>query len=205
MNAPIKRTALRWSYRFGAFLFSMVILSTAVAADTEMVYEELPKFHQVNTGLYRGAQPKEGGIARLAKLGIRTVISLRQENEGTHTEEAETRAAGLRYFSVPMSDLGRPSDKDITRVLSLINDPGNYPVFVHCNHGRDRTGTVIACYRISHDGWTLKQSMDEARRYGMSRLQFRMAGYISDYGRQYEKGRRPPVTTGQKSATDEHR
>jgi protein tyrosine/serine phosphatase len=172
----------------------MLLASGAAGAGTQELQEKvLPNFHQVNKNLYRGAQPLNGGMKRLAALGVKTIINLRSESEGTRMEEGEARAAGLRYFNVPMPDLSRPTDEQVERVLALINDSQNWPVFVHCNHGKDRTGTIIACYRISHDGWTSEKAKAEAKRYGMSWVQFGMKDYIKDYYDKYGRsGEREP-------------
>jgi uncharacterized protein (TIGR01244 family) len=185
MRAPNIKSAGRGFYIAGAllFLFALALSVDAFADDDSASYPELPNFHKVNENLYRGAQPKPGGVARLAALGIKTIINLRESNEMAGPEESEARAAGMLYFSVPMESLGRPTDEQINRVLALINDTQNAPVFVHCNKGRDRTGTVIACYRISRNGWTSKQAKDEARRYGLSRFLIWNADYISDFAR----------------------
>jgi uncharacterized protein (TIGR01244 family) len=185
MRAPNIKSAGRGFYIAGALLFLLSLAPSleSFANDDSASYPELPNFRKVNENLYRGAQPKPGGIARLAALGIKTIINLREANEMAGPEESEARAAGMRYFSVPMESLGRPTDEQINRILALINDTQNAPVFVHCNHGRDRTGTVIACYRISREGWTSKQAKEEARRYGLSRFEFGMSDYISDFAR----------------------
>ena len=144
---------------------------------------ELPNFHQVNARLYRGGQPREGGLGKLAALGIKTVINLRDDDERARAEEAEARAAGLHYFNVPFGRLGRPTDEQVARVLGLINAPANGVVFVHCAKGQDRTGTVIAVYRITHDRWTGERAKKEAEHYGMKFWQRGMKDYIEDYSR----------------------
>jgi protein tyrosine/serine phosphatase len=149
----------------------------------EAHYRELPNFHQVNARLYRGGQPREGGIKKLTSLGINTIINLRDDDEHERAEAQEAQAAGLRYFNVPFGRLGRPTDEQVERVLSLIDAPENGVVFVHCAHGADRTGTVVAVYRISHDGWTGEQAKHEAAHYGMKFWQRGMKDYISDYYR----------------------
>lgn len=175
--------------RFGGIAASLTLLMSLALAQGEPSYKELPRFHQVNAHLFRGAQPNEGGIERLKALGIRTIINLRGEDEGTRDEAEQARRAGLRYFNVPLPDLSRPKDEQVERVLNLVNDRANWPVFVHCNHGKDRTGLIIACYRISQDGWTSEKAKAEAKRYGMSWVQVGMKDYISDYykRRQEEK------------------
>ncbi len=168
--------------RLRAISVAVILLAATLGASSHEAKEEvLPNFHQVNEQFYRGAQPLKGGIEKLRALKIKTVINLRSEDEQTSAEEAEARAAGLNYFSVPLPGLKRPKDEQVEKVLAIINDSSNWPVFVHCHHGEDRTGTIIAVYRISHDGWTSEQAKKEAKKYGMSRFQFGMKDYIGDY------------------------
>jgi tyrosine-protein phosphatase SIW14 len=157
-------------------------------------YDELSNFHQVNARLYRGGQPRrKGGIQRLAALGVNTVINLRDDDERAIAEGLEVRAAGLRYFNIPFGRLGRPTDEQVDQVLSLIEAPESGVVFVHCARGEDRTGVVIALYRISHDGWTSEQAKEEANRYGMKFWQRGMKNFIRDYYRD-RATRRPPTS-----------
>jgi uncharacterized protein (TIGR01244 family) len=162
-------------------VLTLFVGAAAAGAQDEAKYKELPNFHRVNSNLYRGAQPSEDGFKQLAALGIKTVVNLRDDDERARAEETEARAAGLRYFNIPLDGFGRPSDEKVERVLAVINAPENQPVFVHCKRGADRTGTVIACYRISHDGWTSEQAKAEAKRYGLSIWEVGMKDYIRDY------------------------
>lgn len=174
-----------WLGRISLLIIALLLLSgLSVVLGQDAQEKSLPRFYKVNDNLYRGAQPLSGGIERLKALGIKTIINLRSENEGTREEEADAKRAKLAYFNVPLPGLSAPSDDDVEKILALINDPKNQPVFVHCNHGKDRTGTIVAVYRISHDGWTSEEAKAEAKRFGMSWVQVRMKSYISDY---YEK------------------
>jgi tyrosine-protein phosphatase SIW14 len=171
-----------------AVIISVCFVFAAVAQNA--AYKELPNFHQVNSQLYRGAQPRHGGLGLLAQLGIKTVINLRAGDDLSSAEEAEARAAGLRYFGVPLKRTGRPTDEQITRVLAIINDPENQPVFVHCKLGEDRTGTVIAIYRIVHDGWTSERAKAEADQLGMHPWELGMKAYIHDFYQRRQKENR---------------
>jgi uncharacterized protein (TIGR01244 family) len=166
-------------------LFSLALFASSALAQDDARYSELPNFHQVNAGLYRGAQPKADGMRKLVALGIRTIISLRAADERSRVEESEARAAGLRYFNIPMEGLSRPKDEQVERALAIMEDAANQPVFVHCKRGADRTGTLIAIYRIMHDGWSSDDALREAKHYGMSWMEFRMKDYIRDYSRDH--------------------
>lgn len=159
-----------------------VLCVTAVAPGQQPVADKgLPNFHQVNKTLYRGGQPKKGRMKKLSEMGIKTVINLRDDDDNAQREEAEAQAAGLRYFNIPMATFERPEDRTVEQALSLINAQENQPVFVHCRRGSDRTGTIIAIYRIELEGWTSEQAKAEAKHYGMGFWQVGMKDYISDY------------------------
>ena len=176
-----------------SFLTALTNVSFALdARKGEPRYKELPNFHLVSARLYRGAQPRIGGIQKLASLGINTIINLRDDDKRAEAEGKEVTAAGLHYFNVPFARLGRPTDEQVEQVLSLINAPENGVVFVHCEHGADRTGTAIAVYRIRFDGWTGEQAKAEAKRYGLKFWQRGMKDYISDYYRDH--GNDPKLT-----------
>jgi len=154
-------------------------------------YAELPNFQTVTGNLYRGGQPNVGGLEKLKALGVKTVVNLRGEDEHARAEGEEARRLGLRYYGISLPGFAKPKDEEVKRVLDIINTPENQPVFVHCHHGKDRTGTIIACYRISHDGWNAEQAKQEARRYGLSWTEIGMKHYIDEYyARWQQKNRR---------------
>jgi tyrosine-protein phosphatase SIW14 len=164
-----------------------VALAFDTPAQSEARYPELPNFHQVNSQLYRGAQPRTGGLQRLKGIGIKTIVNLRGKDEHTGAENEEARSLGLRYYNIPLPEFSSPRDAEVQQVLDLINRAENQPVFVHCRHGEDRTGTIIACYRITHDGWTATAAKKEAEQRGMSWTQVGMKHYIDKFYRQRQK------------------
>lgn len=164
-----------------AVVCAVAVLASIGAAQTALSYREIPNFHKVSDKLYRGAQPLSGAAGKLAELGVKTIINLRGEVDVTRVEQKEAEAAGLRYFSVEMPGLSAPSDDQVARVMAIINNPENQPVFIHCKRGADRTGTITAIYRISNEGWTAERAIAEARLRGMSWAEFGMRSYIADY------------------------
>jgi protein tyrosine phosphatase (PTP) superfamily phosphohydrolase (DUF442 family) len=142
--------------------------------------EGINNFDRVNDGLYRGAQPNNLGLKALARLGIKTVVNLRLADDVWPAEAAEALALGMTYTNVPMSGCGRPADAQVRTVLAIL-ETAPAPVFVHCKVGCDRTGTIIACYRIQHDQWTSQNALREAKQYGMSAWMIGMKRYITHF------------------------
>jgi protein tyrosine/serine phosphatase len=178
---------MRRSPSWLAILFVLLIATVATAQEAERKYKELPNFHEVNAEVFRGGQPQKSGLQRLSKLGIKTIINLRDNDALAGAEEAEARALGFRYFNIPFNKFGRPSDEEVEKVLTLARDVENQPVFIHCKRGSDRTGLVIAIYRILFDGWTSDEAKAEAKRYGMGFWQVKMKDYIGDYSKRMPK------------------
>ncbi len=144
--------------------------------------EGILNFGQVSERLYRGAQPDTNAIYSLKRLGIKTIINLRTSTSTANTEAAAARAAGLVYTNFPLSGIHGPKAEQVRQVLAAIESlPG--PVFIHCAHGCDRTGTIVACYRIQHDNWSAETALQEADRYGLSRFERGMRSYIAEFGR----------------------
>lgn len=141
----------------------------------------VPNFQQVNGRIYRGGQPSDYGFKFIARLGVKTVIDLRRESGEEADEEKLVSAAGLRFINIPMDDLRAPTDAQIALALAVLANRSAGPVFIHCRRGADRTGTVIACYRIAFEHWRNRQALDEARSRGMSIFERGMRRYILDF------------------------
>ena len=153
-------------------------------------YPELPNFQEVNARLYRGAQPRAGGLKALAALGVKTVLNLRDDDARAREEGREAAALGLRYFNVPISRAGRPSQERMQELMAILDAPANQPVFVHCKRGADRTGALVAVYRITHDGWTAERALEEAESFGLGFWQRGKKDFIKDYYRDKAGGKR---------------
>src|SRR5437016_14648889 len=70
----------------------------------------IKNFYQVDAHVYRGAQPTDEGFKHLSKIGVKTVIDLREADERSRAEETVVRAAGMQYVNVPMTGLTPPTE-----------------------------------------------------------------------------------------------
>ncbi len=139
----------------------------APAAGTQVA--GVGNFEKLNDHVYRGAQPTDDGFRNLARLGIRTVIDLQPYGDARSlNEEKVVKVAGMAYINVGMKGMESLPEAGIAKVLALLEDTTTGPIFVHCHRGADRTGGIIACYRIEHDHWANDKALAEARSMGMS-------------------------------------
>jgi protein tyrosine/serine phosphatase len=157
-------------------LAASVLLAFAIPICAAQADHVIVNFHRVDEHILRGAQPGPEGVRVLAADGVKTILDLR--DGATVKEQEAAEASGIRYVHIPLNGLHAPGDADISRALATLDDRSAWPVFVHCVHGRDRTGTLIACYRIRHDGWENSKALAEAHRYGLSVLELGMKRYI---------------------------
>ena len=127
--------------------------------------KEIDGLHQVTPQLYRGPQPTAQGMQELAALGIRTVINLRTDED---VDERRAKDTKLRCIWLPVSwnPLRPPDDADVVRFLRLVTDPKQQPVYVHCRQGVDRTGLMIAAYRLVIRDWERDDALREMRHFG---------------------------------------
>jgi protein tyrosine/serine phosphatase len=100
--------------------------------------------------IWRGGQPSDAGWRWLCGQGIEAVVKLNTENEGS---DFDAKALGMTIARIPMpwwrQVIYRPAQDDLVEAVKVIVQNS----FIHCEHGQDRTGIVVACYRLSQ-GWS---------------------------------------------------
>ncbi|MEP7271059.1 MAG: tyrosine-protein phosphatase [Acidobacteriota bacterium] len=131
--------------------------------DPEQAKPAVKNFGRIGDHLFRGAQPRAEDYSVLAKLGIKTVIDLRDDPLDYARERAIQ--AGLQYISFPLSDHDYPQADAADKFLSLVSTEANWPIFIHCAGGRHRTGVMTAVYRMTVEGWDIERAYKEMKEY----------------------------------------
>ena len=143
-------------------LFSLHAATAADAVERNATWakpiplEGASNLFQVSDTLYRSAQPTPDGLKHLKELGIKTVINLR----AFHNDRSAAKAAELLNEELSINTWNIEDD-DVIKVLTLLKDPAGAPYLIHCQHGADRTGVMVAMYRIVYQHWTRNEAIDE--------------------------------------------
>src|SRR5262249_30736808 len=152
----------------------------------ELTLQGVPNFGEVTSTLYRGGQPSKEGFDNLAKMGISVVVDLRSSHE---SEREEVTKRKMQYVAIPWHCF-HPQDATFAQFLTLLRENAGKKVFVHCRLGHDRTGMMIAAYRMAEQGWTAKEARKEMEAYGFS-FAYRMicpglSSYEEHFPRQFK-------------------
>jgi protein tyrosine/serine phosphatase len=128
--------------------------------------EDLGHFFQVDANLYRGQQPSDKGLEMLKAKGIKTVVNLRYTKSAIAHEKEVVEKLGMKFVSIPINCFTLVPQRQVDQWLKTVNDPANQPVFVHCTHGKDRTGAFTGIYRVETQDWKFSQAYKEMKERG---------------------------------------
>jgi protein tyrosine/serine phosphatase len=154
--------------------FAIVSLSATIVKAANV---DLPNFHVVAPGIYRGAAPTDAGLAKLKSMGVVTIIDLRISPKLVKVEKAEAISMGFNWINLPMGS-DPPTKKEVTVFLSTLQKAPVQPVYVHCQHGADRTGCMIGIWRETQQNWPFAQTFAEMQKYGFNKRWVKLTGAV---------------------------
>lgn len=126
--------------------------------------KDLPNFGEATPTLYHGGQPSKSGFRILAKMGVNIVVDLRGSRA---SERKVVTHLGMQYVPLPWRCYF-PKDIIFAQFLTLLRKNPGKKVFVHCRMGDDRTGMMIASYRMAEEGWSAEKAAKEMEKFGFS-------------------------------------
>jgi tyrosine-protein phosphatase SIW14 len=163
------------SARAGATSLSKATTGHVIPARQK--FSGLQDFAQITPTLFRGGRPTEEGLACLAKMGVSIVIS----TEGKYKDlRKPVERLGMQYVSM-FWECSFPEDHIFAKFLQLLRDNPGKKVFVYCHYGDDRTGMMIAAYRIAEQGWSAEEAKEEMKDFGFSFFHRRICTGLSNY------------------------
>ena len=154
-----RRRVLRW------IIVAAVVAAAAGAGWKWRAHYRL-RFACVEEGvLYRSAQPNRRQLGRIVDAGrIRTIVNLRQprslaKDPRADAEKALAAERGIDFVNIPYAH--DKSQAQIAEFLAIVADPARRPVLVHCSAGKERSGVLVAAYRMKVQGWSPERAMEE--------------------------------------------
>ncbi|MBX9573587.1 MAG: dual specificity protein phosphatase family protein [Candidatus Obscuribacterales bacterium] len=161
----------------------------------------LVNFQVVSPVVLRGGQPDEEGLELLKRGGVKLVVNLRHhaksspkpassysffrrgDDDEIEEEQEIAERLGLRFLNISLDGVTAPTFADIDKFVQLFSDPENQPMYVHCLHGRERTGFMLAAYRMKIESWTVEQAYQEMLQQGFDPLRTVLSDVLFEYAK----------------------
>lgn len=136
-------------------------------------------FAKVSDALWRGAQPTAQGFQALEAMGLKTVINFRNN----HDDLPLLQGTRLKYLHIP-SFAFHPTEANLLKFLKVVENPDNWPVYIHCAQGRDRTGYNAAAYRMLMQKWGGNDAILEMNVFHFNQIWVGNPGFIKEMNMQ---------------------
>jgi protein-tyrosine phosphatase len=138
-------------------------------------------FGEVTPHLYRGGLLRGDGLKALKKLDMNVVVDVHADSKH---ERREVEALGMKYVAIPWH-CPWPNDEVFARFLKVIHDNKGKKIFVHCRLGDDRTGMMVAAYRMAEENWTAEEAMNEMRSFGFTKSHHYICPSLAHYEKDF--------------------
>ncbi|MGZ6143042.1 MAG: fused DSP-PTPase phosphatase/NAD kinase-like protein [Myxococcales bacterium] len=170
--------------RFPPIVAAVLVLSacggTADVPDQGDVYSAdvtTPPIELVSPGIWRGPRPTQATLGQLKALGVHTILDLEDSDDAIRTEKGWVGKLGMTFVSEPMSGFWTPKDAEVNQIEQIMADPSKRPIFVHCQHGQDRTGLIVGLYRVFSEHQTPAKAYQEMLAKGFHKALFLLNHY----------------------------
>ena len=125
----------------------------------------VPNFGRVTENLYRGGQPTPDGLNALHAMGVGIIVNFREEPTKVAIEKRQVESLGMKSVEIPWSANHTTPTGKIVEFLDLVRANPDTKIFVHCRRGADRTGVMIASYRVAVEHESAADAVSEMHRY----------------------------------------
>jgi tyrosine-protein phosphatase SIW14 len=148
-----------------AGILAVGALASGARCQTGKDIQGLPNFGRVTDTLYRGGQPSLAGFSALQAMGVGIIVNFRDERMEMATEKRQVESLGIKYIGIPWSAIHEPSTAQVVEFLDLIRANPKAKIFVHCRRGADRSGVMVAAYRIAIEHKTVAEAVSEMHQF----------------------------------------
>jgi len=163
---------------------------TARAIGRRLNERGVPNFGEVTPTLYRGGLLSSEGLRALKKVGVNVVVDTHANSKH---EKKEVESLGMKYVAIPWH-CPWPRDEVFAKFLKVVHDNKGKKIFVHCRLGDDRTGMMVAAYRMAEEDWTADEAMNEMRSFGFTHSHHFICPGLAKYEQEFpERLKNNPV------------
>ena len=147
-------------------------------------------FAVVAPGIYRSSYPSDPHYTKLGDLELKTIVTLVPEPLPLSYANFIS-SSGIIHYHIPI--LANKNENVFTKatvtnqVMELLLDHENYPILIHCNKGKHRTGCMTACFR-KITGWTDEACIEEYTHYSTPKDRLLDKAFIRRYDAESLKG-----------------
>ncbi|CAN5215397.1 hypothetical protein BH10CYA1_BH10CYA1_43960 [soil metagenome] len=177
--APFRRAGNAFAPIHGIQLPRPLNIPATASPSLKQAAALIPNMSVVSSNLIRGSQPSTSALSLLKSAGVKTIINLRNEDILVAQEAGAAKRAGLNYVNIPMAVFETPTKQQFQKFLNVVDKDG--PVFVHCQRGEDRTGTMVAVYRVARQNWDANRAYQEMTAMGFKTYLRSLSGAMFDY------------------------
>jgi tyrosine-protein phosphatase SIW14 len=139
-------------------------------------------FGIVVPGVYRSSFPRSHDFEYIKGLGLKTIVTLVKKEELDHDLETFVSREGIRQVVFNMKGTKKEAIplSTMKAILSIVLDKSNYPLLIHCNHGKHRTGCVVGVVR-KVAGWDAESVVAEYKSYAEPKAREVDVTYLDDF------------------------
>jgi len=118
---------------------------------------------------------------------VQTALNPETKKQVNAEEYAADQIAGVHYVNLPTDQI--PEDSMVQKFLKIMDNPGNYPVLIHCHHGVGRSRLFSSIYRIEYENFTNENARAKARLFWEFGSNFSKSSEKGIYLTNYKKRR----------------
>ncbi|KAI1195270.1 tyrosine phosphatase family-domain-containing protein [Nemania serpens] len=138
-------------------------------------------FAMVCEGLYRSGYPQAQDYPFMQSLKLKTIVTLvRKDLPDGYQEFITVNGITHKIFDMAGTKKEEIPVEMMRAIHAVVSESENYPLLIHCNHGKHRTGCVVGVFRKSNQ-WDLKRVIDEYSSFAEPKVRETDLRYLTEF------------------------
>ncbi len=146
-------------------------------------------FHKISDGVYRSSQPTMYQLERdVKKYGIKTILNLKGANPNSAYylfEKEKCEELGVKLVDITVFSRRIPDSKTLVEAKEIFGKI-EYPMWMHCKAGADRTGVYATLFQYFHEKKPIEET-NQLRFWPFGHIKYAKAGKIDFYFEKFKE------------------